>query len=100
MAQGAKLFLMQEPDSGRTTLVDTHNCFNKLVYLEIMWTVRHRWPAGARFTFNCYKDWVQILLIHPGDLPFVILIRERVTQGDPLSMVLYRIPLIPLSEEL
>ena len=29
-----------------------------------------------------------------------ILIRERVTKGDPLSMVLYRVILVPLAEEL
>ena len=35
-----------------------------------------------------------------GELPVTILSREGVTQGDPLSMVLYRITLIPLAEEL
>ena len=35
-----------------------------------------------------------------GGLPVKILSREGVTQGDPLSMVLYRITLDPLAEEL
>ena len=35
-----------------------------------------------------------------GEPPVTILSREGVTQGDPLSMVLYGITLVPLAEEL
>ena len=66
----------------------------------MLWTLRHHWPAGARFAFNCYKHWEQLLLRQPGGAPVTILSREGVTQGDPLSMVLYRITLVPLAEEL
>ena len=66
----------------------------------MLWTVRHRWLDGARYVFNCCKHWAQHLLRHPGDLPVTILSREGVTQGDPPSMVLYRITLFPLTEEL
>ena len=66
----------------------------------MLWTVRHRWPAGARFAFNCYRHWAQLLIRHPGEPPVTILSREGVTQGDPLSMVLYGITLVPLAEEL
>ena len=50
--------------------------------------------------FNCYRHWAQLLLQHPGDLPVTILSQERVTQGFTLSMVLYRITLVPLAKEL
>ena len=43
---------------------------------------------------------MQILLRQPGEPPVTILSREGVTQGDPLSMVLYGITLVPLAEEL
>ena len=66
----------------------------------MLWTVQHRWPEGARFAFNCYKHWSQILLCQPGELPVTILSRQGVTQGDPLSMVLYGITFVPLAEEL
>ena len=92
--------LTQEAEPSGTTLVDAYNGFNKLSRLEMLWTVRHRWPAGARFEFNCYRYWVQLLLRQPGELPVTILSREGSTQGDPLSMVLYRITLVPLAEEL
>ena len=43
---------------------------------------------------------MHLLLRHTGEPPVTILSREGVTQGDPLSMVLYRITLIPLVKEL
>ena len=68
--------------------------------LAMLWTVRHRWPVGARFTFNFYWHWAQLLLLHPGEPLVTILRREGVTQVDPLLMVLYGITLFPLAEEL
>ena len=88
--------LTQEDEPSGTTLVDACNGFNELSRLAMLCTVRHRWPAGARFAFNCYKNWAQLLLRHPGELPVTILSREGVTQGDPLYMVLYEITPSPL----
>ena len=80
--------------------VDARNGFKDLSQLEMLWTVQHFWPAGARFIFNWYKHWAQILLRQPGEPPVSILSQEGVTQGDPLSMVLCSIDLFPLTEEL
>ena len=66
----------------------------------MLWTVRHHWPAGARFSFNCYRHWAQLLLPHTGEPPVTIMIQEGVTQGESLLMVLYGITLDPLAEEL
>ena len=93
-------FLTQEAEPSRTTLFDARNGFNDLSRLAMLWTVQHRWPAGARIAFICYKHWAQLLLLQPGELPVTLLSREGVTQGDPLSMVLYGITLVPLAEEL
>ena len=41
-----------------------------------------------------------MILFQTDDTPVIILSREGVTQGDPLSMVLYGITLIPLAEDL
>ena len=82
-------FLTQEAEPIGTTLVDSHNGFNKLSRLAVLWTVRHRWPAGVRFAFNCYKHWAQLILCQPREPPVTIFSRDGVTQGDPLSMVLY-----------
>ena len=51
-ALGALDLLTQDADPSGTTLVDARNVFYELSRLAMMWTVRHRWPAGARFVFN------------------------------------------------
>ena len=99
-ALGALEFLTQDSDPSGTTLVDSHNGFNDLSCLAMMWTMRHHWPAGVRLALNCYRHWEQLILRQPGDPPVTILSREGVTQGDPLLMVLYRITLVPIYEEL
>ena len=81
-------------------LVDAKNGFNELSRLAMMWTVRHLWPAGSRFAFNCYRHAAQLILRRPGGKCEVLLSREGVTQGDPLSMVLYGVMLIPLGKTL
>ena len=92
--------MTQETELSVTTLVDAHNGFNKLSRLVMLWTLWHCWPAGARFAFNCYRHRAQILLRQMVEPPVKILSQEGVTQGDPISMLLYRITLIPLVEEL
>ena len=72
-------FLTQEVELSGTTIVDARNGFNKLSRLEMLCTVQHRWPAGARFMFNCYKNWAQLLLRQTGELPVTILSREGFT---------------------
>ena len=79
-------------------LVDATNGFNELGRKAMLWTVRHRWANGARFSFNCYRHSAQLLLRRRGGDCETILSREGVTQGDPLSMVLYGLALTPLAE--
>ena len=97
---GALVFLTQEAEPNGTTIVDVCNGFNEMSRFAMLWAVRNHWLAGARFVFNCYRHWAQLLLHQPGELPVTILSREGFTQGDLLSMVLYGITLAPLAEEL
>ena len=75
--------LIEDSETSGTTLVDACNGFYELSRLVILWTVQRRWPAGVRFTFNCYRHWAQLLLLQPGEPPVAIMIREGVTQVDP-----------------
>ena len=97
---GALEFLTQDAEPSGTTLVDDRNGFNELIRLAMLLTVRNCWPAGARFSFNCYLNWAQLLLQQMEDPPVTILGREEVTQRDLFSMVLYGITLVTLAEEL
>ena len=66
----------------------------------MLWTVRNRWPDGARFSFNCYRHSSQLILRRNGEPCETLLSKEGVTQGDPLAMTLYGITLLPLIESL
>ena len=78
-ALGSLEFLTQEAEPSVTTLVDARNGFNELSRLAMLWNVRHRWLAGARFVFNCYRYWAQLLLCQTGEPPVTVLSREGVT---------------------
>ena len=50
--------------------------FNNLPRLTILWMAAHMWPEDARFTFNCYRHFSQILIRVLGDrVPRIILSR-------------------------
>ena len=66
-------FLTQDAEQSGMTLVDARNGVNELSRLAMLWTVRHRWPVGARFAFTCYKHWAQLLLHQLGEPSFKIL---------------------------
>ena len=59
--------------------------------------VRHQWQARVWFSFSCYNNWVQMLLLIMGKDPAIMLSREEVTQDDPLSNIIYGINLTPLA---
>ena len=80
-SMGSLYFLTQDAEPRGTTLVDAHNGFNDLIPLVMLWTVRHLWPVGARFAFNFYRRWAQLLLRQLWELPVIILSQEGVTQG-------------------
>ena len=81
-----------------TFLVDAVNGFNNSSRKAMMWTVAHRWPAGARFAFNMYRHSSVLILRRRGEEALLMLSREGVTQGDPLAMILYALCMAPLAE--
>jgi hypothetical protein len=87
----------QPTDPSGAFLVDAMNRLNELARRAMLWTVRHRWAAGARFAFNCYRNSAQLILRRQDQTGYTLLSREGVTQGDPLSMVLYGLTLVPLA---
>ena len=81
-------------------LVDARNAFNELNRTRMLWTVRHLWPSGARFTFNCYRHHTALFVRTLQGEANIIPSREGVTQGDPLAMIAYGIAILPLIREL
>ena len=81
-------------------LIDASNAFNEQNRIEMLWAVRHEWPSGARFVFNCYKHWAVLVLRGNDGHAVFIFSKEGVTQGDPLSMFAYGIGILPLIRQL
>jgi len=77
-------------------LVDAKNAFNEGSRILTLWTIRHEWPSGSRYVFNCYRHFAILVLRTGSNLFLTIQSREGVTQGDPLAMVMYGVGLLPL----
>jgi hypothetical protein len=90
----------EEEEKWGFLLVDARNAFNEGNRMAMLWTVRHRWPSGARFTFNCYRHWAILIVRAQDGLAIFLFSKEGVTQGDPLAMIIYGILLLPLIQRL
>ena len=55
----------------------------------MLWTVRHKWPSGARFSFNCYRHWATLVIRAGYGTGNFLYSKEVVTQGYTLEMVAY-----------
>ena len=100
---GGKIRGMMHPeeDLAGCLLADAANGFYNLFRLAMLWTVAHRWPQASRFAFNCYSHFSQLVIRVPGDrTPTIILSKEGVTQGDPMTMPLYGISVAVLAAQL
>ena len=87
---------MQEEDWG-FLLIDARNAFNEENRTAMLCDVRHEWPSGAQFTFNCYRHWAILVVRNTEDGSGHFLhSKEGVTQGDPLAMIAYGIGVLPL----
>ena len=82
-------------------LIDARNAFNEDNRTAMLWDIRHKWPSGVQFTFNCYCHWGTLVVRDTEDGSGHFLHRkEGVTQGDPLAMIAYGISILPLIREL
>ena len=81
-----------------TACLDAKNGFNELNRKAMLWTIRHLWPSGSRFTFNCYRQHCQLVVRYRKDECQILHSKEGVSQGDPLSAVIYGLALVPLSK--
>ena len=66
----------------------------------MLWTVRHVWPSGACFVFNCYRHWSSLVLRNGNGTTIFLHSKEGVTQGVPLAMIVYEIGILPLIKNL
>jgi hypothetical protein len=88
-----------DSDSG-FLLIDANNAFNEINRINMLWTIRHEWPAGARFAYNCYSHHSLLIVRNPGGIAIFIFSKEGVTQGDPIAMFCYGIGILPMIRQL
>ncbi len=80
-----------------TLLVDAANAFNSVNRIIALMNARLRWPRCARFLFKTYRGHAALKVQGASDLLYS---REGVTQGDPLSMLMYSLAVLPLIQSL
>ena len=83
-------------ETGGLTLIDSIKLFNEISRLAILWNIRHRWPAEARFALNCHRHEAMLVIRRPEELFSLLWIREGFTQGYTILVFLYGIALLPL----
>ena len=74
--------------------------FSEINRFGMLWTVQHLWPPGAHFVFNCYCHWSLLVLQNGNGTASIIHGKEGVTQGDTLAMIVYRIGILPIINNL
>ena len=79
-------------------LVDARNAFNEINRIAMLWNIRHLWPKGARFAFNCYRFHSLLIVRSSTGTLFELYSQEGVTQGDVLAMICYAIGILPLCQ--
>ena len=53
----------------------------------MLWEIRHDFPSGAQFKFNCYCHWATLVVRYLEGSGHLLHSNEGVTQGDPLSII-------------
>jgi hypothetical protein len=53
---------MKEEEDWGFLLIDASNAFNELNRTAMLWHVRHEWPSGAQYSFNCYRHWSTLVI--------------------------------------
>ena len=66
----------------------------------MMWAVRHKWPSGVRFSFNCCRHWATLVIRASNGTGHFLQSKEGVTQVDPLAMITYCLGILPLIRDL
>ena len=92
-----ELFDLHTGDDWGVLFVDGRKAFNSVNRLAALWNARILWPQCYRFLFNTYCGYAR-LFVQGSDQ--VLLSKEGVTQGDPLSMMMYADALLPLIRSL
>ena len=80
-------------------LIDTCNTFNEGNSKLMVYVARHEWSTGERFLFNMYRYHAILILRVKKDVK-MILSKEGITQGCPLTTTGYGLLVLPVIRQL
>ena len=84
--------MYNDENNDAVLLVDTSNAFNSLNREVFLHNISYICPAISVFVKNCYNSPARLFIIGGKELKS----NEGTTQGDPVSMAIYAIGVIPL----
>eukprot|EP00957_Ditylum_brightwellii_P079270 6028207-Ditylum_brightwellii.AAC.1 len=82
----------RKEDIWEILLVDVWNASNEMNHQAMLQNMQHFWGAGVWFTFNTSRHQHKLVLRGHTDL---VLSKEEVSQGEPLTMIIYTLALLP-----
>jgi hypothetical protein len=91
------LFDQNANDGWGMLLVDASNAFNSINRATALMNARVQWPRCSRYLFNTYRGHSVLKVQNAIEL---LHSREGVTQGDPVSMLMYALAAMPLIQSL
>ena len=77
--------------------MDATNAFNSVNRVAALWNTRVLWLQCSRFLFNTYRGYASLLVQGGNTVSSCLLSKEG---GDPLSMMLYAVAVLPLIRSL
>lgn len=81
------------PSGWGILVINASNAFNPLNWIVMLLNVHRPWPHCTQFVFNTYRDLP--VLVMQGHSEFLFS-KDSVTQGDPLTMLIYAVVTLPL----
>ena len=84
--------IYDEEDTEGVLLLDARNAFNLMSRATMLENIRRTCPVVYPYAYNCYSIHVRLFVVGGVELKS----KEGTTQGDPTSMALYALGLMPL----
>ena len=84
--------IFEDDDSDAVLLIDAANAFNSINRCTMLENISRLCPIAYVYAYNCYTPHARLFIVGGRELRS----KEGTTQGDPVSMALYGLGLIPL----
>ena len=84
--------IFEDDECDAVLLVDAANAFNSINRSSMLENISRLCPIVYTYAYNCYSPHARLFIVGGKELKS----KEGTTQGDPVSMGLYGIGLIPL----